>query len=170
MEVLGNRVMTASRRLLASTAVCALALVVTGCTDGQAPKPPASSSSESRSPSATAPSAVEDEQGKRAKAAVAIVPPDDSMFLESGLERVADGVHRQSVLEQGENYKLSVACAGQGSMKVVIRGKATRLPCGGGALSLPIERAPAQLPIDISAEAGASGMIAWQITRVPARA
>ncbi|MGI5353850.1 hypothetical protein ACQI4E_00810 [Streptomyces sp. CA-252508] len=167
MEVLGNRVMTASR-LLASTAVFALALVVTGCTDGQAPKPSASSSSESRSPSSTAPSAVEDEQGKRAKAAVAVVPPDDPMFLESGLERVADGVHRQSMLEQGENYKLSVACAGQGSMKVVIRGKVTRLPCGGGALSLPIERAPAQLPIDISPEAGASGMIAWQITRVSA--
>ncbi|MFF8287803.1 hypothetical protein ACF068_01060 [Streptomyces sp. NPDC016309] len=57
------------------------------------------------------PTAKEGEQGRRAKTAVEIVPPDDPTFVESGLERVADGVHRHSVLTPGKEYELSVGAS-----------------------------------------------------------
>ncbi|MFF8830812.1 hypothetical protein [Streptomyces sp. NPDC015131] len=159
--------MTAARRLFVGTAVCVLAVAATGCSDNQtsktSPSPPPSSAG--KSPSSPGRAVKEDEQGRRAQAAVEVVPPDDPAFVESGLERVADGVHRNSALTPGKEYKLSVACIGQGRMKIAVQDKEGELSCDAVPWVQRIQQAPGQLPIDITADAGASGMVAWQITR-----
>ncbi|MER5963324.1 hypothetical protein [Streptomyces sp. NPDC002057] len=106
----------------------------------------------------------EEEQGKRAKSALETGSPDDPEFVESGLERVREGVHSLSPLKRGKAYKLSVACVGTGTVKVVIADRAPRsVPCDGVPAGQRVEDAPSRLPIDITAEAGATGMVAWQI-------
>ncbi|MGI5478732.1 hypothetical protein [Streptomyces lavendofoliae] len=50
-------------------------------------------------------------------------------------------------------------------MKIAVQDKEGELSCEGVPWVQRIERAPGQLPIDVTAGAGASGMVAWHITR-----
>ncbi|TXS31405.1 hypothetical protein EAO71_06700 [Streptomyces sp. ms191] len=154
------------------TAVPAFALVsllAAGCTDGATPSGTPSKSATGK-PTATQSPRGEDEegQGKRAKAALDTVSPDDPEFVESGLERVREGVHNLSPLKKGKSYKVSVACVGSGNVKVVIADKAPQsVPCDGVPAGRRVENAPSELPIDITATAGATGMVAWRVTSLP---
>ncbi|MGW3389920.1 hypothetical protein [Streptomyces cinereoruber] len=90
--------------------------------------------------------------------------------MESGLERVREGVHHRSPLMKGKTYKLSVVCVGTGGVQVVIAdGDPQSVPCDGVPASRRVESSPEQLPVDITAEAGATGMVAWQVVSVSPR-
>lgn len=162
--------MTALRKPL--TAIVTLALVsllAAGCTDGATSSGTPSESATGKPTSTQSPPGEGEEgQGKRAKAALETVSPDDPEFVESGLERVREGVHNLSPLKKGKAYKVSVACVGSGSVKVVVADKAPQsVPCDGVPAGRRVENAPAELPIDITTTAGATGMVAWQIVSLP---
>ncbi|MFF6868966.1 MULTISPECIES: hypothetical protein [unclassified Streptomyces] len=163
-----------SRRPPTAVTAAALALVsllAAGCTGGT------ESSSDPSASAAGKPTGTrglhgesEGDQGERAKAALETVSPDDPEFVESGLERVREGVHHRSPLMKGKAYKLSVACVGTGSVQVVIANRDPQsVPCDGVPASRRVESAPEQLPVDITAEAGATGMVAWQVVSVSPR-
>ncbi|MFE8937403.1 MULTISPECIES: DUF6023 family protein [unclassified Streptomyces] len=87
--------------------------------------------------------------------------------MESGLERVEDGLHHRSSLVKGEAYEVSVVCVGTGSVRVVVGGGDPRaVPCDGVAARRDVGSAPEELPVDVTAEAGATGMVAWQVVSV----
>ncbi|WP_345497413.1 hypothetical protein [Streptomyces racemochromogenes] len=96
------------------------------------------------------------------------VASDSPEFVESGLERVADGVHARSALARGRIYKVSVACVGAGTVELTIgdEGPPQAVPCDGVRASRPVQDLPDVLPVDITAAAGATGMVARQITAV----
>lgn len=163
-------VTTLRRKPLTAAATLAFAsLLMAGCTDDATPPRTPSASATGNPTGAQSPQGEsEEDQGKRAKAALETVSPDDPEFVESGLERARDGVHSLSPLKKGKTYKLSVACVGTGTVKVIIADKAPQsVPCDGVPVGRRVENAPAQLPIDISAAAGATGMVAWQIISIP---
>ena len=96
--------------------------------------------------------------------------PDDPEFVESGLERVADGVHALSPLTKGKAYKVSVACVGTGSVAFLTGRegrKAETVACDGVPEVRRVENAPERLPLDVTGKPGATGMVAWQITSLP---
>lgn len=165
--LLKDELVTALRKPLTATATLALlTALATGCTtpSGTPPESPTKSPTGTRS----LPGENEEDQGKRAKAALETVSPDDPEFVESGLERVGDGVHSRSPLKKGKSYRVSVACVGTGTVKVVIAKEPPEpLPCDGAPAGRRIMNAPADLPIDIAATTGATGMIAWQIVTLP---
>ncbi|EFL19365.1 predicted protein [Streptomyces sp. C] len=153
LELLGDELLRAGRGPL--TAVVALAcssFLAAGCSG---PTPSGSASEEA--------------QGVRAQGLLEKVAPDAPEFVESGLERVADGVHARSALAGGRTYKVSVACVGTGTVELTIGDKAPpqAVPCDGVRSSRPVQDPPDVLPVDITAAAGATGMVAWQITAVP---
>lgn len=112
--------------------------------------------------------AGEEAQGIRAKGLLEKVAPDSPEFVESGLERVPEGVHARSALTKGKTYKVSVACVGTGTVELTIgeNGHPQPVPCDGATATRPIQDPPEELPIDITAASGATGMVAWQITAV----
>ncbi|MEU5917388.1 hypothetical protein [Streptomyces sp. NPDC047141] len=158
--------MRALRTPLTTAAVLALAsLLATGCTTAApAPPPPPSATG---NPTNTRPD-DEREQGERAQAAVSTTSPDDPEFVESGLERVGDGVHARSPLTRGKGYRLSVACVGTGHVKLAVAdGTPRTVACDGVPTTQRIEHAPTRLPIDITETPGSTGMVAWQLASVP---
>ncbi len=175
MAVPGNEQRsTATRRPLAAAAAVALtALLTAGCTDDGAVTSGTPSASATKQPSATPSPLAEGEeaQGKRAKAALATLslnePEYEPNYVESGLERVAEGVHNLSMLKKGKAYEVAVACAGRGAVKVAVADKTSQsVRCDGVPVSLRVENAPAEFPLDITATAGATGMVAWQVSSV----
>ncbi|OIK24140.1 hypothetical protein VT52_029075 [Streptomyces malaysiense] len=89
-------------------------------------------------------------------------------MVESGVERVSDGVHTRPDLAQGTDYKLTVVCAGKGAAEIVVApsgaGGKKAVPCDG---SVVFERLTAEgtLKVDVQGEPGAAGMIAWRINK-----
>ncbi|QHC33446.1 hypothetical protein GR129_14895 [Streptomyces sp. HF10] len=90
-------------------------------------------------------------------------------MVESGVERVSDGVHTRPGLARGTAYKLTVVCAGKGAAEIVVApsgaGGRRAVPCDG---SVVFERLTAEgaLKVDVRGEPGAAGMIAWRIDKV----
>ncbi|MHA4776642.1 hypothetical protein L1085_019365 [Streptomyces sp. MSC1_001] len=148
-----------------------LCLTAVGCTDGPHPSDTATASAPGKpmgEPSGTPSPRGEEEQGRRAEAALETGWPDDPEFVESGLERVRDGVHHLSPLTPGRTYRLSVVCVGTGTVKVVVADKDPRtVPCDGVPAARRVEKAPERLPIDITPATGATGMVAWRIVSLP---
>ncbi|MGV9994246.1 hypothetical protein [Streptomyces sp. NPDC003374] len=148
---------------------CALApaLFITGCTSHN-------DADASHSPSAPAThQSAEAQAEKRLTAAVqsaldATTDKGNSM-VESGVERVSDGVHTQPGLTQGKTYKLTVACAGKGTAEIVLTpssaGEKKSVPCD---QSVVFERInpKASFRLDVVGKPGASGMVAWRINKV----
>ncbi|MFJ4341192.1 hypothetical protein [Streptomyces sp. NPDC088915] len=155
----GGEFVTASRR--SSVAVLVLgSLLVAGCTESAEPVGAPSVSVGVKTPRGES----EGSQGERAKAVLETVSGDDQGFVESGVERVREGLHHRSSLVKGE---VSVVCVGTGSVRVVVGGGDPQaVPCDGVAVRRDVESAPEELPLDVTAEAGATGMIAWQVVSV----
>jgi hypothetical protein len=90
-------------------------------------------------------------------------------MVESGVERVSDGIHTQPDLPKGRSYKLAVVCAGEGKAKIVFTpSKAAAektVPCD---RSVVFERfmSSEALRIDVQGDVQATGMIAWRINTV----
>ncbi|WP_306311162.1 hypothetical protein [Streptomyces hydrogenans] len=158
--------MSRRRRVTVAAPLALVPLLLAGCGG----EPPAPDPAPKPRPTATATAtptgdARETDQGERAQEALDL--DGDEEFVESGLERVADGAHVRAVLEPGEPYELAVACVGTGSVKVVV-GELAPLSatCDGTPLRHRVGSAPAELPVEITGAAGASGMVAWRIDAV----
>ncbi|MFB7279377.1 hypothetical protein ACFCZV_19870 [Streptomyces hydrogenans] len=159
--------MSRRRRVTAAVPLALVPLLLAGCA-GDPPSPdPAPKPTATATATATATgNARETEQGERAREALDL--DGDEEFVESGLERVADGAHVRAVLEAGEPYELAVACVGTGSVKVVVGEPAPlSAACDGTPLRHRVGSAPAELPVEITGAAGASGMVAWRIDPGP---
>ncbi|MFD8643664.1 hypothetical protein ACFV14_25600 [Streptomyces zaomyceticus] len=163
--------------LLTGAALGILGIGGVGCTgqgadSAAAPPsgPPATSPASPGSPAASAPSgggADAAAQEKRVKDALDVVDPDAPEFRESGTERVADGVHHRSRLTKGAAYRLTLVCAGEGSVVPVVGGEEIpAVPCDGVPVTHRIASAPAELPLSVAGRPGASGAVGWAIAAV----
>lgn len=89
-------------------------------------------------------------------------------MVEAGVERVSDGIHTEPLLAKGQTYRLNVVCAGKGSAQLQFTpsnsGDKATVPCDGSVVQQRI-RADKSVRIDVNGDAGASGMIAWQIDK-----
>ncbi|MGW7042398.1 hypothetical protein ACWGDT_06705 [Streptomyces avermitilis] len=147
--------------------VLAPALLMTACTSDHdsAPESTASPTATHRSPEAQ----TEKKLTAQAQSALDAVTDQGDSMVESGVERVSDGVHTQPDLAQGVSYKLSVVCAGKGDMEIVFTptsaGSKESVPCD---RSVVFERFVGKdsLRLDVQGKPGMTGMIAWRINKV----
>ncbi|MFF3842446.1 hypothetical protein [Streptomyces sp. NPDC001930] len=150
--------------LLTGAALGLLGVGAVGCT-GQGTAAPTSAPTQAAPTSAssaggTAAAAYE----KRVKDALDTVSPDAPEFLESGTERVEDGVHHRARLTKGAGYQLALVCAGEGVVVPVVGGEEIpAVPCDGVPVTRRIASAPAELPLGVAGRAGASGAVGWRI-------
>lgn len=117
---------------------------------------------------------MEESLGERAEAALGTQETDDSgsLFVEAGLERVADGFHTEPELTRGHTYTLAVACVGQGRVSLTLAPEATgrrTVDCDGVPYRLDITASSARIRIGTDAMPGASGMVAWRLDRADTR-
>ncbi|WP_309053419.1 hypothetical protein [Streptomyces sp.] len=162
--------MRSGTRATTASALVLLTALATACTTETSPDPgrPSSpaASAQRRDGQQPTTAATELTQGARAGAALeTAAPEEDPAFVESGLERVRDGVHHRSPLTRGTSYTVSVACAGTGTVTVVIdRTAFPPAPCDTVPVRHRVDHAPAQLPLSVTGTPGSTGMIAWRIT------
>jgi hypothetical protein len=142
------------------------ALLLSACTsdDGSGSSPTASSSPTAHSTA---------EKGEKKLAAEARSALDatagDGSMVESGVERVTEGIHTQPALDKRTTYRLTVVCAGKGEAQIVFTpasaGSKETVPCDGSA---DFERFTAtdSLRLDVQGKPGATGMIAWRINQM----
>jgi len=85
----------------------------------------------------------------------------------SGPERVSGGVHDDPDLTRGTAYRLTVACAGRGTVDIGFVPASTaarkRVSCDGVPVRERFTPKAAGVRPDVTAEPGATGMIAWRI-------
>ena len=166
--VLGDFLMTSltGRACLTVLAVAASAVLVASCTsDGSDTAGP--------TPSATARSTAEpsdvSEKKLTEQAEAALAGFHNGTLVESGAERVSEGIHTEPTLSAGEAYRIGIACAGSGSARLrftpASAGEEATVPCDGSVVQqrITVDR---PVRIDIDGDAGATGMIAWQIDKV----
>ncbi|MFF1447484.1 hypothetical protein ACFVYF_04895 [Streptomyces sp. NPDC058274] len=90
-------------------------------------------------------------------------------FFASGAERVTDGVHTETILSKGKNYKLNLVCIGSGSAQLSFTpasaGSKAAIPCD---QSLVQQRITGHGPVRINVDGakGATGVIAWRVDAV----
>jgi hypothetical protein len=111
------------RRLSGCAAVSVLFL--TGCTAERAHDSPPYRAA---SAPATAPgTAVRTERRLTAQVTAALdaVTADGGPMVESGVERVSDGIHTRPGLTRGVAYEVTVVCAGTGTVEMVVTPAAT---------------------------------------------
>ncbi|MDX3076237.1 hypothetical protein PV364_28315 [Streptomyces sp. MI02-7b] len=145
-------------------------LLLAGCTSdsGAAAEPPAT---KPKQESRAAGSAVDEERYSKQVAEVlgtGIAQLDDS-FVESGSERVSDGIHTYSTLSPGGSYAVVVVCAGKGKVDLSLGSRPPvrqTLPCDGAPVTHRIEHAPGTLQIDATGVPGSAGMVAWRISTI----
>lgn len=121
-------------------------------------------------PSAS-PSATSDQRKvleKRAEEALGIVEIDElgELFVQSGLERVSDGIHHRPVLVSGKSYTLAVVCSGAGEVRLTVtmkRPERQTVECDSVPVRQRIADVTAQIEIDVDGLAGSSGIVGWRI-------
>ncbi|POX47011.1 hypothetical protein C3488_24640 [Streptomyces sp. Ru72] len=90
-------------------------------------------------------------------------------MVESGVERVTDGVHSVPLLNKGVTYRLSVVCAGSGDVEIAFTpaGVSSKkdVSCDQSTFQQRFT-AVDSLRIDVTARRGSTGMIRWRIDRV----
>ncbi|MGW2742793.1 hypothetical protein [Streptomyces sp. NPDC001450] len=90
-------------------------------------------------------------------------------MVESGVERVSDGIHTRPDVATGRAYQLTVVCAGNGNAEIAFTPSKTAakkaVPCD---QSVVFERFTGtnELKIDVQGNSQAVGMIAWRINTV----
>jgi hypothetical protein len=146
--------------------VLAPALALVACTSHQeaGPRRPSSPAASSSAASSTA---AEERLVAQAEEALEGTVGEDDGFVESGAERVTDGVHSQPSVVKGKTYRLTVVCVGSGTAEI------TFTPAAGTARrTVPCDRSPVferfsgtpPLRLDITGTPGSSGMIAWRVS------
>ncbi|MBP2582604.1 hypothetical protein J3A78_003082 [Streptomyces sp. PvR006] len=158
--------------LLTGAALGLLSIGAVGCTEpGPAPASAKPAPPTTSAPAAATPpgrgTAAAAAQEKRVKEVLDTVSPDAPEFVESGVERVEDGVHHRSRLTKGSAYQLAVVCVGEGTVVPVVGGEETEaVPCDGVTVTHRIASAPAELPLAVEGRAGASGAVGWRVVAV----
>lgn len=150
---------------LAACAVMSLTFL-TGCTDDSD-----GSGKSHAEPTKTSPTHDEQKLGQQVKEALGTQAIDDSdpLFVESGLERISDGIHTQAKLPPGTRYELKVACAGTGKIELSIEGGKPdhqTVRCDGVPATQRTSGAQGPLQIDTTGRSGAAGMVGWRISRI----
>ncbi|MFG3015534.1 hypothetical protein ACGFZB_34855 [Streptomyces cinerochromogenes] len=150
---------------LAGGSALVSAFLLTSCTmSGSGGDRADSSRSPAPSSTRTQSKQSEKELGKQAQAALAAVRGDTP--VEAGAERVTEGIHSEPTLSKGKTYRISLACAGEGSAQLTFVpaevGRKTTVPCDKSVVQ---QRITADKPvrIDVDGTRGSTGMIAWQI-------
>lgn len=90
-------------------------------------------------------------------------------FVESGVERVRDGIHTRSVLSAGASYSLAVVCSGAGEVRLTVsvkRSAPRTVACDGVPVRQRLVEVPAHVEVDVDGLAGASGIVGWRIDEV----
>ncbi|MEE1807053.1 hypothetical protein [Streptomyces sp. BE133] len=164
------------RRSLALCCVSvAFAAFTVGCSsDSGGPSgPSASESSPGRQQkgSAEASGRAEERLGKQVQEVLGTeeVSDSDPLFVESGLERVGDGLHTEPELARGRTYELAVACAGKGKITLSIALKNPvhqTVNCDGVPFRQRITASAGKAGIDAEGMPGATGMVAWRLDKV----
>lgn len=157
-----------SRAWITGCTLAASALTLASCTssshDTHASDRPSPTAGRSRP--ATGPS--EQQLTERAQEALASV--HTGHMLESGTERVSDGVHTEPNVKPGKTYKLSLVCFGSGSARLSFSpagtGSQAELPCDRSVVQQRITARKQRLHVDVDGSKGSSGVIAWQIDSV----
>ncbi|MET8023173.1 hypothetical protein [Streptomyces avermitilis] len=147
--------------------VLAPSLLLTACTSDHdsAPESTASPAATHRNTEAQA----EQKLTAQAQSALDAVTDQDDSMVESGVERVSDGVHTQPDLARGVSYKLSVVCAGKGDTEIAFTptsaGSKKSVSCD---RSVVFERFVGKdsLRLDIQEKPGVTGVITWRINKV----
>ncbi|MEV8595118.1 hypothetical protein [Streptomyces sp. NPDC052012] len=141
--------------------------LIAGCSSGSE-----DTGNPSKDPEPSPSSSATAEQGKllekQVERALGIGATDGEgdLFVESGLERVSDGIHTNSVLTKGGSYTLSIACSGAGEVRLTVMGRSPvrqTVACDSVPARHRITDAPAQIKIDAEGLAGSSGMVGWRI-------
>ncbi|QIB46042.1 hypothetical protein [Streptomyces aureoverticillatus] len=146
----------------------------TGCTADSADSDGSANPTEKPHPKPAKNTPAYDDQklGDRVERALATRIDDtgtDPALVESGLERVGDGIHTRPKLPRGAPYKLSVACAGKGRITLTIRAaKPSRqtVSCDAVPSTQRITGSRNNLEIDTAGAPGATGMVGWRVSRV----
>ncbi|WP_181796641.1 hypothetical protein [Streptomyces sp. WELS2] len=121
------------------------------------------------SPHRSAEPPAEERLAAQAQSALDAVTERGRSMVESGTERVSDGVHTQPGLPAGRTCRLTVVCAGEGAARIVLTPGRTApgkpVPCD---RSVVFERFTSgkAVRIDVEGDARATGMIAWRINTV----
>ncbi|MFE6403358.1 DUF3558 domain-containing protein [Streptomyces alboflavus] len=151
---------------LCTTLTLALVAGCSGDSDGSG------ESTEKGSPKPTRTAPVQDDPklGQRVKEALGTDELEDTgTLVESGLERVSDGVHTRPKLSPGRSYQVAVACAGKGKISLSIRAeKHTRetVDCDGVPVTQRTVGSRSNLEIDTSGLPGVRGMVGWRVSKV----
>ncbi|MFJ5779944.1 hypothetical protein [Streptomyces sp. NPDC093094] len=157
-----------SRTCLTACAVTASALLLASCTSGgkdtagTAPSPAPSASA-----AFTASGASEEKLTQQLGAALDGFRT--GTVIESGAERIQEGIHTEPLLTEGAVYRLNLVCVGKGSAQALFTpegaGDKTAVPCDGSVVQQRIT-ADGPLRIDVDGRAGATGMVAWEIDEI----
>ncbi|MFJ9117777.1 hypothetical protein ACIRJO_19735 [Streptomyces sp. NPDC102394] len=90
--------------------------------------------------------------------------------LVSSLDRVSDSVQNELGLHRGGGYRVTVVCAGRGTVEVGFvparTAPALRVSCDGVPVSARFAVKAAGTRIDVRGGGGASGMFAWRVDKV----
>lgn len=101
---------------------------------------------------------------------MALAAVQGGTMVESGAERVTDGVHTEPSLSKGRTYKLNVVCVGSGSAHVTFTpasaGSKAEVPCDRSVVQQRITTHELPVRIDVDGTNGSTGVIAWQIDTV----
>ncbi|MGJ5826904.1 hypothetical protein [Streptomyces ossamyceticus] len=156
-----------SRALFTVCAAAALPALLVACTSGGGAGA-ADPTPSRRSGTATAAGPSDAELAERAEAALAGL--GEEALVESGVERVIDGVHTEPHLEDGKPYRITLVCVGRGSARLAFGPagsgpKGVAVPCDGALVQQRVTGAE-PLRIDVDGSDGATGAIAWQLDRV----
>ncbi|GAA3078735.1 hypothetical protein GCM10010448_70400 [Streptomyces glomeratus] len=168
--MVGNFVMTYvnPRVWLAGCAAATSVLLLTSCTSDKG-EGKAGGSSQSSAPSNSAATTGPSEKKVTEQAQAALAAVHSGRFFAAGAERVTDGVHTETVLSKGKNYKFNLVCVGSGSAQLSFTpastGPKVRVPCD---QSLVQRRITGDGPVRINVDGarGATGVIAWQVDAI----
>ncbi|MGW3149264.1 hypothetical protein ACWDG1_32275 [Streptomyces sp. NPDC001177] len=157
-----------ARAWLAGCTVAASVFVLASCTSGDGDAHPSHTPSSSTPSSPGTPSgSTEKGLGEQAQAALAAV--QSGKLVESGTERVTDGIHTEPNLTAGKTYKLNLVCFGHGAAQLKFTptsvGTQTKVPCDQAVVQQRIT-AHKQIHIDVDAAKGSTGVIAWEIEAI----
>ncbi|MFF9819040.1 hypothetical protein [Streptomyces sp. NPDC014006] len=153
---------------LTGCAALASALLLVSCSSG-ADKGKDTDHSPLPVPSRSASAGSTDEKRLTEQAQAALAAVHSGQLVESGAERVTDGIHTEPDLTKGKAYKIYVVCYGSGSARLTLKpasaGSTTTVPCDQSVVQ---QRITGQKPLrmDVDGAQGATGVIAWRIDAV----
>ncbi|MFG2606861.1 hypothetical protein ACGFT2_25415 [Streptomyces sp. NPDC048514] len=170
LEVLGDLVMTraTARRWIAGCTVTASVFLLASCTSDAGDGKTARTSSRP-SPSSARTAGESSEKRLTEQAQTALAAARSGRSVESGAERLTDGIHTEPSLHAGKTYELRLVCVGHGAAQLRFKptgnGTPAKVPCDQSVVRQRIS-AGEQIHIDVDATHGSNGVVAWEIASI----